>query len=523
MLFLQQNSKFKMNAKVKKVLWLFPYSKFFENSVPNMVTAKNLNTKNIFVFCKKGFFDYCGPHQAAKVSTLADKNKICNICINNSQTISKLANGRSYWIHKTKQTNIPYFKEKILKKFCRLDNSLNTKHPIINTKNVLPQYLESAKVSLLASERILQKEKPDIVVSDNSLYANFNCWRWTCSKRKIPFYSAVSGPLCGSSFRFFHFTKNFSNNWYDEALKKWRRINKNRININKYNSLVEKHLSILQKGLHYIVYSSKKKAPNVFFSRLKHLRKHYKKIVLIALSSEDEALICGLTSGRYKKLKWLGSQNKLIQWVNKNAIHHPKIFFILRLHPRIAKTQRDGIESSDLSKKLQLLRFSPPNVYYDLPPDQPSIYKLFDSVDLVLSTWSSVGWEAAALGIPSVCLSPERTFYPEELNNVKISSYRELSEKLFDEKTYKINPSKKLLAKQWYSFLYQYGILELPPILGKLGESKGLLQGFWFRLMRIFDPTYDIRFFYRRACKEPVDVSKLLKLFQTRATSFFNI
>lgn len=513
--------------KIKKILWLFPFSKFYENTVPQLIVADKISQKNInnvFVFCKKGLRDYCGPLQAYNAKTLSEKNIICAKCVKNAETFAALAPGKVLWItKKPKNKQLDRATNENLVSFARLDNSLDEKQPILKKGQVKKKYVNAVVQSFLNARTILQEEKPDLVIADNSLYANINAWRYKSGILKIPFYASVVGPLLGSSFRFLSYTKNFSDLWCDEAKKQWFKLKPSKKWKEKVGYLINQHLKILKKSSHYIVYSKSTIHNHPLYKKIKNAKQKYKKIVLIALSSEDEAIMCAEISGRTQPTSWFKSQNVFLSWLIKNALRLSHIYFVIRLHPRISKNKRESEESSDFSAKKKLFCDLPANVALDLPPDQASIYRLFNIADLVLSTWSSVGWEAVALGTPSICLSPERAFYPEELNNTKISSYRELYKKLLDEKTYKIKPNKMLLAKRWYTFLYQFGTLELPPIFGKMGEKKGLWQGFWFRLRRTLDPTYDIRFFYRRASQEPMDVSKLLKLFQTRATSFFNI
>lgn len=512
----------------KKIAWLFPFSKFFENSVSNFILAEKLKEKgykNTFIFCRGALQDYCGPLAASNAKTTLEKKRICEKCVANAEAIRKHITGPVFWMKKIGAKKIGKISDQEKSKisqFCRLDNSLDEKKPILNKKLVEPYYKRAALQSLLNAKCFLKKEKPDFVISDNSLYANINVWRHRCAELNIPFYSSVVGPLLGSSFGFLSLTKEFSDRWYDEAIKKWilQGIKKNSKSIKR---LIAQHLNILRHGAHYIVYSSSEKEKHSLLKEIPQARQKYKRVILIALSSEDESIVCAETSGRRKPLGWIRSQNYLLKWVKKKSSLFPDYYFIIRIHPRTAKTKRENKESDDLREKIKFFGIPPSNVYLDLPPQQASIYALFKQVDLVLTSWSSVGWEALAFGVPSICLVPGKSFYPANLNYAIPKGYSDLEKMLTKECTFKRQRHKKDQAYNWYCFLYQKGLIKLPEVLRNLGEKKPFLSGIKFRLMRFVNPTYDIDYFFSKALRQSFSVQNVVKLLETRSVSFFNL
>lgn len=512
----------------KTIAWLFPFSKFFENSVPNFILAQELRRngyKNAFIFCRGALRDYCGPIAAANAKSKKQKDNICKSCISNAEALQKKVQGDFFWMHKKNKRELRKLtreeKNKIAD-FCRLDNSLDNKTPIFDKKKVKRKYFHAACQSYLNAKNILDKANPSYVISDNSLYANLNVWRFFCERKKTPFYSSVVGPLIGNSFGFLNITKDFSDKWYDEAKTKWAQSNIKKVS-KTIQAIIYDHLKILKKSDHYIAYSPKENENHPLFSVISQAKQQNKKVVLLACSSEDEAYICSKISGRYKTLTWIKSQDYLLQWIKRKSSLMPNILFIIRLHPRISKTKRENIESHDFKNKLSILKNMPANVCFDLPPKQASIYTLFKKVDLVLTSWSSVGWEALALGVPSLCLAPERSSYPVDLSSAKVNNYYELEKVLQKESTYK-NTSKKIKsAFLWYCFLYQKGLVWLPSVLRKLGEKKQFFEGIRFRLMRLISPVYDIHYFFRKASQQSFSAQKVIRLLETKSVSFFNL
>lgn len=508
-----------------KILWLFPFSKFIEISLPNLIVANKLkkeNIQNTLVLCKGALKSYCNPIAASKAKNKQDVEKICKKCIQNANEFAKLNVGKTIWLDDKINGKINQNEINKIKSFCRLDNSLNKKEIISKPDAVEKKYFYAAKQSYCNAKTILDKEKPDYVISDHSLYANLNVWRWRCNVLKIPFYSCMPGPLLGSSFAFLKLSKNFSNRWFEEAKKVWAQM-KTKINTISNEDIIKNHLKILKKGGHYIVYSKKENNKHPLLEKIKEIKTGYKKIVLVACSSEDEAFICSRVSGMSSPLKWLKSQNYLIRWITKHASLFRNTYFILRVHPRIAKNKRESVESSDLKIKTKLVKKLPHNVYLDFPPNQASIYSLYNVVDLVLTSWSSVGWEAQAFGLPSICLAPERSSYPSDLNSRAVNSYSDLKKALENVTTFQKLDIHKHKAFLWYCFLYKKGLIELPKILRKLGEKKHWLEGLKFRLMRLIDPAYDIHYFFEKASQQPFSVSKIKKLLENKAASLFNL
>lgn len=84
----------------------------------------------------------------------------------------------------------------------------------------------------------------------------------------------------------------------------------------------------------------------------------------------------------------------------KFAVHHPKLKFSVRIHPREGFDKRLYRTSHHLNILKNKIKGCPKNFQVIWPEDRVSSYTLMMDADLILTTWSTIGLEAARLGIP---------------------------------------------------------------------------------------------------------------------------
>jgi len=79
---------------------------------------------------------------------------------------------------------------------------------------------------------------------------------------------------------------------------------------------------------------------------------------------------------------------------------------VIRVHPREGPNKRDGVTSSHLKRLRTALKDLPANVRVVWPEDQLSTYDLMEAAHLIQCSWSTVGMEAARLGVPVMTSDP---------------------------------------------------------------------------------------------------------------------
>jgi len=111
----------------------------------------------------------------------------------------------------------------------------------------------------------------------------------------------------------------------------------------------------------------------------------------------------GLRKPKIKSAFGIQGENIHHRWIRGLigfAEKHPDLMFSVRIHPREGfdkRLQRQSYHLGILKKNIGNL---PPNFRVIWPEDPLSSYVLMMEADLILTTWSTIGLEAARLGIP---------------------------------------------------------------------------------------------------------------------------
>lgn len=134
-----------------------------------------------------------------------------------------------------------------------------------------------------------------------------------------------------------------------------------------------------------------------------------RKIVTVFTSSADETGIIETLAALNIKIPkthyTFGSTqyNCQIAWLKsliEFACRNKEIAFRIRVHPREGANHRESISSEHLIALKNLFLETPCNVNIMWPDSKISSYDLFNGSDVVLTSWSFIGLEAARLGIP---------------------------------------------------------------------------------------------------------------------------
>lgn len=95
------------------------------------------------------------------------------------------------------------------------------------------------------------------------------------------------------------------------------------------------------------------------------------------------------------QMEWL---RFLIDW----AAGRSDAVLVIRIHPREGSNKRERRRSHHLAVLEEVLATLPPNVKVVWPGDPVSSYDLIEQADLVQSSWSTIGLEAARLGVATM-------------------------------------------------------------------------------------------------------------------------
>ncbi len=160
-------------------------------------------------------------------------------------------------------------------------------------------------------------------------------------------------------------------------------------------------------------------------------------------------LDCDLERNAFSdSLEWLEA---LIEYVESD----PDLQLVVRLHPRIGATARDGVGSPDYARYRELLSGEYERCRVVWPDDAISSYDLAELADLVLIAWTSMGLELARVGVP--VLSGMPTFIKLAPEQAIITIAYERNDYFLKLRTMLAEPpssQRVRLAFRWYNLFY---------------------------------------------------------------------
>jgi hypothetical protein len=141
-------------------------------------------------------------------------------------------------------------------------------------------------------------------------------------------------------------------------------------------------------------------------------------VLLFALSSTDE-IEAAQSAQVNPDLSYPGNVfSSQFDWIEQTIAwleSKPNVSGIIRVHPREYPNKRESRRSPNADRWEALLSGLPANTFVNYPEQAVSIYDLFESVDAVVTGWSSVGLEAATFGLPVVLYDQALPNYPPDI------------------------------------------------------------------------------------------------------------
>lgn len=159
-------------------------------------------------------------------------------------------------------------------------------------------------------------------------------------------------------------------------------------------------------GTSYFNYSVERKRSLSEICQRLDIGSAYKKVVLLAMSSSDEAYAADFSFKEFqftaKSVAVFKNQAEWLTTVVDFFKNKPEYKLVIRIHPREFPNQRESVRAPVVEVYEKILDNLPPNIVLDRPEMKNSIYDLFEITDFMLSAQSSVGFDAARLGIPVI-------------------------------------------------------------------------------------------------------------------------
>jgi hypothetical protein len=267
----------------------------------------------------------------------------------------------------------------------------------------------------------LSKSEYRFVGVYNFLYGVNRAFVTAANKLKIETFSIQgNGYLYNLHSRYMIYPTN-SDYWYLNKSRKWSSHKDSPIKM--LSALrVFRHLNYLVSAKSVFTYSLPAGSKSAKKTREKFGIPDGKQIHLLTTSSADELFafgFVGLLNDNYNNADLFESTKAWILSTVEIFASQPEKVLLVRLHPREFVNKRDSVNSSAGADLVDLLKtlVLPKNVIINLPEDEVSLYDLAPITELLINSSSTVGLEFAALGVPSICVSPTTlSAYPPDIS-----------------------------------------------------------------------------------------------------------
>lgn len=468
----------------KKLAIFSPFSNIWDHTYPEALIASGLQAEGWDVFylnCDGILGSHCVAMSAANVdefSSASVRAQICRACHKRRDLTSShfgfKASIIEQYVTATDARTINSLVDSVspstwtdlevdgypLGKYAIYEMWLNNK--LVSTKlpgELWPIYLGQLRNTLtayFASLHFLESTVPDAVMVYNDHYSVNHAFTAAAQKTGIPSYSIHGG------WHMVHRAESISMMRSDYTMadvftsRGW--LNYREQPLDKQTvDLVSKHFDGLWAASSAFAYSSELEGTSASDLRLKFGINQKSKVLLAAMSSEDELMglqLIGVAPESNIQKSLFSDQFEWVKYLIDLAAQNPDYHLIIRLHPRMFPNKRELKISPVVAELMALRQNTPPNVSFNVPVDNVGLYDLIQIVDVLLNFRSSVGAEVMAMGIPVVVPSNSNFYtYPNEINRIAHTKaeFAQLIKEAVDE-GWSLENSRK--AFRWYGFLF---------------------------------------------------------------------
>jgi hypothetical protein len=275
--------------------------------------------------------------------------------------------------------------------------------------------LENVVRSLLAAQKIIDRERPTRIAIYNTLYSVNAMWRALGDQRGIPVYVLHAGPNFAHRLRTMMIARDSTTLAMYRLVAASRRQASWPTNGDELAAVTDHFVEVL-RGRNVFAYSAAKSHGD--WRRELGIRPD-QKLLVATMSSYDEyvaAHAVGEQPGEEAllfptQIEWIRA---LVAWIRDK----PERFLLIRVHPREFPNKREALKSQHARQLEEALVDLPPNVRVNWPDDKLSLYDIAEYADVILNAWSSAGKEMTLLGRPVVVYCPSLLMYAPEINTV---------------------------------------------------------------------------------------------------------
>jgi hypothetical protein len=469
-----------------KILFFAPHAAIWSHAFPEALVAETLQqggNEVIYVTCGTVFKEYCTAMSAyglVQESSPSSKVRICEMCQMNKGIIREQFDLQGYDLEKKltledqkkidsilsqiNQENYLDLKvDEISIAHCALYEFLlqHKKSNLTFSELEWSRYriaLKNTLISYFTCRTILEEEKPDRVLTYNSLYSVNWIFCQLAEKLGIPTYSLHAGGNLSNRLGTLMIGRESTLAFLKNIISYWPEY-KNMACSKESLKFVTDHFIELFRGKSIFAYSSSKQKGNTESIRERFSIASSQKILVATMSSYDErfaAETIGAIPNDYQLLF-----PKQVDWIRaliEYAKNREDLFLIVRVHPREFPNKRESVKSEHAKMLEVLFEKLPINIGINWPTDNLSIYDLAEETDVFLNAWSSVGKEMSVFGIPVVLYSPQLIFYPADLNYVgttEIDYFAQIEKALQDG----WNFEHIRQAYRWYSLEFEKSLV----------------------------------------------------------------
>lgn len=264
-------------------------------------------------------------------------------------------------------------------------SELDLADPVV--ESVYRGYVEGALVAGFALTRLLDEERPDVVLLFNGLRGSLRVMLELARRRRIRVVCHERG-FQAQALALFENTHCLSFDQTREMWGLWGRVPLRRAEIARVTDLLQARAE--GRGLAWPAYSPPPQETTAMRARLG--LSAARPLWALFTSSDDEVVALPDCQGAFGgQREWL---HATIQWVARR----PELDLVVRVHPNLGGKRSHGRNERQLAQMEALRATLPANVRLVMPDDPVSSYSLMELATVGLVYQSTVACEMAALG-----------------------------------------------------------------------------------------------------------------------------
>jgi hypothetical protein len=470
-----------------KILFFAPHSAIWVHAFPEALVAEALQQSGaelVYVTCGEVLQERCTAMSAFGLgftAALPDRQRICRICSGRADTLRRRLGLRGYDLSAVLTADDRRRVDAIMDATTR-ENYLDLKlfdlpvgklalyEVLLHRKKgnlaladdeweEYKKHLRGTLIAALCGTRILDQERPDRVVTYNSLYAVNRVVSLLARRHGALDYFLHAGGNLSRRLQTLMIGRESTIHYLKVLVSQWHRFRHQACSPRAIEQITD-HVLVLRRGQSVFGYSVGADRQRIDVRALYGIEAG-QKLIVATMSSPDERFAAQTIGALPPEGALLfPTQVEWIQALLKFVAGRPDLFLLIRVHPREFPNKREGVKSEH--GRLLEAQFAqlPANAGVNWPADGVSLYDLAEDTDAFMNAWSSAGKEMALLGIPVISYSPELLGYPAELNYVGTTE-----EQLFAMVDAALAEGRSLersrMVYRWLAVEYGWGLVDI--------------------------------------------------------------